>query len=167
MPTESDQTLDHQDSKPAAGMGPPLPIDASGSKGSSSCWVICVVVLVVLVYPAAWRLVNWGESTVAKGVPPVQVAQAKVLLNWSLQQAKVGHFKECIEAAEQATILNPRNARAFNNLGFCLANLRRWDDAIRSTQEALSLDPNLQLARNNLAWMQQEKRKSTSVGEGK
>jgi hypothetical protein len=34
-----------------------------------------------------------------------------------------------------------------------------WDDAIRAAREAIRLKPDFQLAKNNLAWAESEKRK--------
>ena len=60
----------------------------------------------------------------------------------------------------EATKLNPLSAPAFNNLGFCQALTGQWDAGIASEQHALDLDPNMQLAKNNMAWMTQEKAKA-------
>ncbi len=90
-------------------------------------------------------------------VPAAQAVQANALLNQSLQHSGAGRWRECVDAATQATNLNPNSAAAFSNLGFCAAGLRQWDEAIRSTLEAIRLDPSLQLARNNLNWMLRER----------
>ena len=54
-------------------------------------------------------------------------------------------------------------ARAFNNAGFCAAHLQLWDEALWNMQESIRLDPSLQLAKNNLTWMQQEKLKAAAA----
>jgi tetratricopeptide (TPR) repeat protein len=90
-------------------------------------------------------------------------AEAGALLNQSLEHAQAKRYRECIDTATQAAKVNPGSARAFNNIGFCAGSLQLWDEAIKNTQEALRLDPGFQLARNNLAWMQQEKRKADAA----
>ena len=107
-----------------------------------------------------------NAKAAAQPVAPGTADQMGALLNLSQQQAQTGRFKECIDTATQAVKLDPGSARAFNNIGFCAANLKQWDEAIRNTQEAIRLDPSLQLAKNNLAWMQQEKLKADQ-GTGK
>ncbi|HXJ80110.1 MAG TPA: hypothetical protein VMS64_15665 [Candidatus Methylomirabilis sp.] len=87
-------------------------------------------------------------------------AEAVAFLNQSLEHAQAKRFRECIDTATQATKLNPGSARAFNNIGICAAILNLWNEAIKNTEEAHRLDPTLQLARNDLAWMQAEKRKA-------
>ena len=106
----------------------------------------------------------WIEEEKANAARPsvgaAELERARILLNQSLEHARAGRFGECTDSATQAADLNPNLAAAFSNLGFCAANLRQWDEAIRHTQEALRLDPNFSLAIANLAWMEQERLKS-------
>ena len=59
-------------------------------------------------------------------------------------------FRKCIE-------LEPERALAYNNLGSALNAQGRWDEAIPVLEHALSLDPRLAIARNNLAWARRER----------
>jgi len=106
----------------------------------------------------------WIQQEKAKAsrpaVAPEVTAKVGQLLNQSLEHTKTRQYKECVSEARQATALDPFAAAAFNNLGFCQALLGQWDDGIKSVQTAISLDGTLQLAKNNLAWMQQEKAKA-------
>ena len=115
-------------------------------------------------YQLARNNLAWIEEEKASAaLPRVQAAereQAVALLNQSLEHTRAGRFSACVDAATQAADLNPNLAAAFSNRGFCTAKLLQWDEAIRYTQEAIRLDPNFQLARANLAWMEQEKLKS-------
>ena len=103
-------------------------------------------------------------AQVAAPAQPAPPADAVALLNQSVAHYAAGRFTQCIDTAAQSARLNPKSAQAFNNIGICAGKLERWDEAIRNTQEALRLDPNLQLAKNNLAWMQPQKLKSTQAG---
>lgn len=103
----------------------------------------------------------WIEREKANAASPAPPAAppspADTLLNQSLQHSTDGRFKECMDTAAQAAKLDPASSRAFTNVGFCAGNLKLWDEAVKNTQEAIRLDPNNQLAKNNLAWIQQQK----------
>lgn len=80
------------------------------------------------------------------------------LLNVSLRRYQQRDFEGCIETARQVLALDPRSAEAYNNIAAASAELQRWDEAIAAAREALRLRPDLQLAKNNLAWAEQGKR---------
>jgi tetratricopeptide (TPR) repeat protein len=54
---------------------------------------------------------------------------------------------------------NPKGAVGFCNLGAALIAQRRFDEAIAMLRVAISLDPSLTLAQNNLNWALEEKAK--------
>jgi tetratricopeptide (TPR) repeat protein len=89
--------------------------------------------------------------------PPVPPTPAETLLTDSLRHAQAGRFTECVESAKQSAKLDPTSTGAFNNAGFCAGNLKLWDEALKDMREAIRLDPNNQLAKNNLAWIEQQK----------
>lgn len=115
-------------------------------------------------YQLAKNNLAWIQREQAKAsgptLPATPPSAASILLNQSLQHAQAGRFRECIDTATQSAKLNPNSAPAFNNIGFCAARLQLWDEGIRNTQAAIRLDPTSQRAKNNLAWMQQERLKS-------
>jgi tetratricopeptide (TPR) repeat protein len=106
-------------------------------------------------------------QAVAEALPdPAAAAEALVkqaptadnYLNLSLVYDRVGRFRDCIQAAEQALKLRPGYALAFNNIAAAHMDLGEWDAAIVAAGEAVRLQPDLQLARNNLAAAQQQKK---------
>jgi protein O-mannosyl-transferase len=86
--------------------------------------------------------------------PPVQ--DLAFWLNRSLEQYRHAQYPQAIDSARRALQLDPHSAEAYINIGAGYGALQQWDLAIRNEQEALRLNPNLQLARNNLNWYQQE-----------
>ena len=78
-------------------------------------------------------------------------------INESLEMNKEGRFAESLAAAKQAVQLDSKSAVAWNNVAAADEGLKRWDDAIDAAQHALALQPDFQLARNNLAWSLQQK----------
>jgi len=106
-------------------------------------------------------------QAVAEALPdPAAAAEALVkqaptadnYLNLSLVYDRVGRFRDCIQAAEQALKLRPGYALAYNNIAAAHMDLGEWDAAIAAAGEAVRLQPDLQLARNNLAAAQQQKK---------
>jgi hypothetical protein len=41
--------------------------------------------------------------------------------------------------------------------------MSRWDEAIQAAQQALRINPGFQLAKNNLVWSLEQKRKAASA----
>jgi len=78
-------------------------------------------------------------------------------LNLSRTLYSEGKYLESIGAAQTALQLKPDYAEAYNNIGAAYAALRLWDPAIEADQQAVRLQPAMQLARNNLAWALQQK----------
>ena len=70
-------------------------------------------------------------------------------------------YKEGVAVFIKVIKLDPKNARVSNNLGFAYGCIGDWDNGIKYCQEAINLEPDLQLAKNNLKWMQDEKAKAT------
>jgi len=107
----------------------------------------------------AWIQREMAKSAGAPGPVGPQSAVA-ALIDQSMQHAQAERFEECITTATQAAKLDPTAAPAFNNIGFCAAKLKRWDEGMRNLLEAIRLAPDFQPARKNLAWVLQEKRKA-------
>ncbi|HYC34810.1 MAG TPA: tetratricopeptide repeat protein [Usitatibacter sp.] len=62
-----------------------------------------------------------------------------------------GKPQQALQAFQAATRCDPRNVRAWNNLGIALQALERLDEAVRAFTHTLSLDPRYALAHFNLA----------------
>ena len=69
----------------------------------------------------------------------------------SLVQYQQGKFGKAMDAARRALALDMHSAEAWNNLGAAQAGLGQWTDAVASEREALRVNPQLQIAKNNLA----------------
>jgi protein O-mannosyl-transferase len=61
-----------------------------------------------------------------------------------------GKYQQCIIAAQQAIILKPAYADAYNNVGCAYNMLEQYDRATEALQKALSINPAYELAKNNL-----------------
>lgn len=72
-------------------------------------------------------------------------------INASLYQYQSRNYQGCVAAAREALKLKPDSAIANANLGAGYAGLQQWPRAIHSERDALRIDPNFTLAKNNLA----------------
>ena len=76
-----------------------------------------------------------------------------------LQYYKKRDFHSAESAFRKSIEYGPDRPLAYNNLGSALNAQGRWDEAIGVLEHALSLDSNLTITRNNLAWARDEKAK--------
>lgn len=81
----------------------------------------------------------------------------------ALSQTYIAENKpsQAITLLQNATQLNPSNPIFYNNLCFAYAIQKEYDLAIDACSQAIQLDPNFQLAKNNLVWAMQEKHQRT------
>ncbi len=79
------------------------------------------------------------------------------LLDLSLAHYEDGNYLECIRTAERALELAPRYTPAYNNICSSFIKLGELDQAINACGKALEIDPDYELARNNLRWALGEK----------
>lgn len=78
-------------------------------------------------------------------------ANADTWLNTSLGRYQMKDYPGTIAAAEKVLEMNPHSAPAYNNIGAAYAGMGQWKQALENVRHALEIDPNFQLARNNLA----------------
>jgi tetratricopeptide (TPR) repeat protein len=81
----------------------------------------------------------------------IDLPSANAFLELSLQFYNASKFDSCVWAAQKAVEFDSLMITAYNNM--CAANnvLYRWNDAIAAGEKALQINPNNQLAKNNLA----------------
>jgi tetratricopeptide (TPR) repeat protein len=77
----------------------------------------------------------------------------------SLKYYEQGRFSDSINAAQKALKIDPKNARAYNNIGAAYASLGQFDKAIEAQENALKISPDFELAKNNLAWAKSQMEK--------
>ncbi|MBI4854899.1 MAG: hypothetical protein HY819_24125 [Acidobacteria bacterium] len=72
------------------------------------------------------------------------------LINLSLQQIQTGDNNQAIINCEKVLELKANSDLAYNNMGIALLNLSLVDEAVEAFENAIKINPNLQLAINNL-----------------
>jgi Flp pilus assembly protein TadD len=81
-------------------------------------------------------------------------------LSRSLAEYQMGRFRECIESARRALALRPAYAEAYNNIAAAYNALGEWDAGIAAGEEAVRLNPSLQIAKNNLTYARQQRQRA-------
>jgi tetratricopeptide (TPR) repeat protein len=95
-------------------------------------------------------------------VTPIEQAVARVdgtaeyHLARSLAEYRIGRYRESIASAQRALALRPSYAEAWNNIAAGHNALREWDQGISACEEALRINPSLQIARNNLDYARRQ-----------
>jgi tetratricopeptide (TPR) repeat protein len=69
-------------------------------------------------------------------------ASAQGQLKFGVEMAQRGLWSEALFRFQQASKLEPNNARVHNNLGVACEALGRFEDALAHYRRALELDPN-------------------------
>ena len=64
--------------------------------------------------------------------------------------AKKGKFQEAAKYFEKITVLDPKEAEAYNNLGYCYYSLEQLEKARDMFKKALEINPNLETAKKSL-----------------
>jgi hypothetical protein len=54
-----------------------------------------------------------------------------------------------------------------DNMAAAFEGMQMWDNAIDAARQALKIRPDFQLARNNLAWSEEQKRKAKANSQAK
>lgn len=121
-----------------------------------------VLIFALLMYPIVRRL-RRSAAPVTNSPTASEATAPPSLLTMSFRYYQAKRYPEAIAAAKAALTEDPNSADAYNNMGVSYAGLEQWDDAIRCLQEAVRLRPDYQLAKNNLAWTEQEKLKQASA----
>lgn len=86
--------------------------------------------------------------------PPPSAALAAAHLDRSFRLYQMRRFAQSIEAAQQVLALEPASDRAYNNICAAFNSMEQWELAIAACNDALRLNPDNQLAKNNRTWAQ-------------
>jgi tetratricopeptide (TPR) repeat protein len=132
------------------------------------------VAAVLLVWPAYYLTgyylfpdrtqASTQEPRVAKTAPTNPMSESTaVRIDQALHLIQANQPGKAIPLLEEVVASDPRNAIAWNDL--CAANtmLMSYNIAILACGKALAIQPDFQLARNNLAWAQGEVRKTQRI----
>lgn len=107
--------------------------------------------------PAGYALLQGSAPTF-----PTQVGALRVvsLINESYRAIALEQPEYALSVLRQAEEIDPKNATLQNNLCVALNGLHRYDEAILACGAALSVQPDFELARQNLAWAKLERAKA-------
>ncbi len=75
----------------------------------------------------------------------------------SLEDYNRGDFGQCVYDATQSLKLRPGMPSAWNNIALCNGELGNWDAAVAGAIEALRIEPESDVVKQNLAWATAQK----------
>ncbi len=84
-----------------------------------------------------------------------QVLEA-TLINISRFYSLAGLNKESIDTCNEILKMNPKSADAYNNICVAYASMKEWEKAVEAGKKAVEINPNYQLAQNNLNWVKSQ-----------
>lgn len=79
-------------------------------------------------------------------------------VNLGVAYQNAGQPKRSIPLFEKAIELQPGSAIAWNDLGVGYLMIKQFPEAEQALAKAIQLDPEFQLAKNNIAWLDQERK---------
>jgi protein involved in polysaccharide export with SLBB domain len=86
-------------------------------------------------------LLNASKESDREAASPEASAEARRLYKAGEQYGHAGLFAQAAELFQRAVKLKPDYADAYRNLGSAYLNLKQWDRAIQSLEQALTLNP--------------------------
>lgn len=81
-----------------------------------------------------------GETD-RRPVSPEAIAEARRLYKEGVKYGRAGLFTQAAELFRRSVKLKPDYADAYQSLGHAYLDMRRWEEAIQSLQQALALNP--------------------------
>ncbi|MDQ2974530.1 MAG: tetratricopeptide repeat protein [Acidobacteriota bacterium] len=102
-------------------------------------------------------LAGSGETaaeTNRRAASPEAVAEARRLYKEGVKYSRAGLFTQAAELFRRSVKLKPDYAEAYQGLGNAYFEMRRWQEAIRVLQQALTLNPGDKEARGQIAQAQ-------------
>lgn len=94
-----------------------------------------------------------GSALHTSELAPLAARQA---LNRSLTAYQAQNWDLCIINANDAIKISPNYAEAYNNRAVARLMLKQYAGALLDARTAVQLKPTMQLARNNLVWIDKE-----------
>lgn len=88
-----------------------------------------------------------------------QELTAREYLRLSFNYYKFGYFDKCINTSLELLRLEPDSKYAYNNICSSYNALKKYEEAMKACKKALEIDPDYQLAKNNLKWIEKELKK--------
>lgn len=85
---------------------------------------------------------------------------AQQYLNQAFTLHHAGRFNESIDASMQSLRVRPGHADTYNMICVDYNEMGKWDEAINACEKAIELNPNHDLAKNNLAFAKHKLRES-------
>jgi tetratricopeptide (TPR) repeat protein len=124
--------------------------------------LVMVAVLVFIVWNSPGKARRSSDALAKAGIRNAALAAFSYETSEGLRYYKAKEYSRAEAAFRKSIAYSPSDPVGYNNLGTALNDQEKWDEAIVVLRRALELNPDLGLARNNLAWAETHKAQETS-----
>jgi tetratricopeptide (TPR) repeat protein len=156
MPTENDSELDAS-SKSGVFHSKRFDLILSAA--------VMAAVLVFIARNGRGRADQSNQAFTKAGTTNAALASFAYETSEGLRYYRAKEYDKSEAAFRKSIAYSPSDAVGYNNLGTALNDEKKWDEAIIVLRRALELNPDLDLARNNLAWAESHKAQETKTGK--
>jgi tetratricopeptide (TPR) repeat protein len=140
------------------------------TNAGSTLWrrVLFILSIAIYVAIAAFIYREWvvsfktsPDEQLSEGEAKANNVNYKYFTDAGLQYYQAQDYQKAELAFRKALAYAPDDALGYNNLGSALSGQGKWDEAILVLEKAVSLDPALNIAKNNLDYAKAEKAKQS------
>lgn len=126
--------------------------------------LLLAIILIPLLYSVYESMTSAKQETEPAAAAPTQPTSANKqeiarLISEGMAMYQEGLYDSCLSIHQKVLTIDPRNDIAWNNIAASYGALGKYAEEIEACDQALAINPNNQLAKNNKAWAESQLKK--------